>query len=61
MTLSVLMYAMMMAAAVALAGVLVLDAVASVLRWSAGRAHRSAGPAQRRPAARNPRVASTRS
>jgi len=60
MTLSVLMYAMMMATALALAGVLVCDAVASVLRWSASRAHRSASPAGRRPAPRNPRVASTR-
>lgn len=42
MTLSVLMYAMMMATFVALAGVLVFDAVSAVLRWSAARAARAA-------------------
>ncbi len=42
MTLSVLMYAMMMATFLALAGVLVFDAVTAVLRWSAHRTAQSA-------------------
>jgi hypothetical protein len=43
MTLSVLMYAMMITTFVALVGVLVVDAVRDVLRSSARRAPRSAG------------------
>jgi len=64
MTLSVLMYTMMLATFVALAAVLVCDAVAGVKRWSASRAHPAPAPqapARRRPVAGNPRVASTRS
>ena len=64
MTLSVLMYALMMATFVALATVLVCDAVAGVLRRSASRAHRAPAqqaPPYRRPATPTPRVASTRS
>ena len=64
MTLSVLMYALMMATFVALSAVLVCDAVAGVLRRSASRAQRAPAqqtPPHRRPAARTPRVASTRS
>jgi len=64
MTLSVLMYALMMAAFVALAGVLVFDAVAAVLRWSGHRQAQPSAPAPRRPAAsgaRPPRAATTRS
>lgn len=63
MTLSVLIYAMMMATFVALAGVLVFDAVSAVLRWSAHSRARSARPVERRPTAsgtRNPRAAPTR-
>ncbi len=62
MTLSVLMYAMMMATFVALAGVLAFDAVTGVLRWSARRAARSTASAPRRTAAagaRNSRVVPT--
>jgi hypothetical protein len=54
-----LMYAMMMATLVVLVGVLAVDAVRDVLRWSARRAPRSAGPADSRSAAsgtRRPRV-----
>ena len=64
MTLSILMYALMMATFVALAAVLVCDAVAEVLRRSASRAHRVPAqqtPPHRRSAARTPRVVSTRS
>lgn len=43
MTLSVLMYAMMMTTLVVLVGVLVVDAVRDVLRSSARRAPRTAG------------------
>jgi hypothetical protein len=45
MTLSVLMYAMMMTTLVLLVGVLVVDAVRDVLRWSARRAARATGDA----------------
>ena len=64
MTLSVLMYALMMATFVALAGVLVLDAVAAVRRRSGHRQAQPAASAQRRPAAasaRPPRAVTTRS
>ena len=64
MTLSVLMYAMMMVSLVVLVGVLIVDAVRDVLRWSVDRAARSAGPPGGRSAAsgaRNRGVAPTRS
>jgi hypothetical protein len=51
MTLSVLMYAMVMVSLVMLVGVLFVDAVRGVLRWSAHRAPRSVGPAAGRSAA----------
>ena len=64
MTLSVLMYALMMVAFVALAGVLAFDAVTAVLRWSAHRAAPAARPAHPRATAsgaRSARIAPTRS
>ena len=64
MTLSVLMYVLMMAAFVALAAVLVFDAVAAVRRWSAQRSTPAAAPVQRRStaaSARGARIASSRS
>ncbi len=64
MTLSILIYALMAAAFVALAGVLVFDAVTAGLRWSAHRSAPSDGPAHRRSTAaggaRRPRTAPTR-
>lgn len=64
MTLSILMYALMLATFVALAGVLAFDAATAVLRWSArARQVQPAAAATRRPAApgaRGPRVASTK-
>ena len=65
MTLSVLIYVLMLATFLALAGVLALDATSAVLRRSAhARTARSAGTVAPRPAAagsRNPRVAATKS
>ena len=64
MTLSVLMYALMMVAFVALAGVLAFDAVTAVLRRSAHRTAPAARPAHPRAtasSARNARIAPTRS
>ena len=64
MTLSVLMYALMMATFLALAGVLAFDAVAAVRQWSAQRRPQPARPVQRRPTAagtRPPRAAATKS
>ena len=64
MTLSVLMYALMLATCVALAGVLAFDAVTAVLRSSAHRRAQPARSAHRRPTAtgtRPPRAAATKS
>jgi hypothetical protein len=64
MTLSVLMYAMMVVSLVVLVGVLSVDAVRGVLRWSVRRAPRSVGRAGERSAgssARNGGVVPTRS
>jgi hypothetical protein len=64
MTLSVLMYALMFAACVALAGVLAFDAVTAALRWAGHRRAQPARAAQRRPTvagARPPRAAATKS
>jgi hypothetical protein len=64
MTLSVLMYAMMMVSLVVLVGVLSVDAVRGVSRWSVRRAARSVGRAGERSAAsgaRNRGVVPTRS
>jgi hypothetical protein len=64
MTLSVLMYALMLGTFVALAGVLAFDAATTVLRWSANRRAQPARPADRRSAAaatRPPRAAATKS
>lgn len=64
MTLSVLMYALMLATCVALAGVLVFDAFTAALRWSGRRQAQPARPVQRRPTAagaRPPRAAATKS
>ena len=64
MTLSVLLYATMLATAVALAGVLEFDAVTAVLRGSADRRAQAARPVHRRPTAagaRPPRAAATKS
>ena len=61
MTLSVLMYAMMMATFLALAAVLLYDAVIAVRRWSAHRAAQSAdrtAPSTARPRQR-PHVGAT--
>lgn len=63
MTLSVLMYALMLATFVALAGVLALDAVTAVRRWSASRRVQSVRPVGRRSTAagaRPPRAAVTK-
>ena len=64
MTLSVLMYALMLATFLALTAVLAFDAVTAVLRWSAHRRALPARAVQRRPAAaraRPPRAAATKS
>jgi hypothetical protein len=64
MTLSVLLYALMLATFVALAGVLAFDAVTAALRWAASRRVRPARPVQRRSGAagaRPPRTAATKS
>ena len=64
MTLSVLMYAMMMVSLVVLVGVLSVDAVRGVLRWSVRGADRSIGRSGERSAtsgARNHGVVPTRS
>ena len=64
MTLSVLMYALMSATFVALAGVLAFDAATAALRWSAHRRAQTARPVQRRATAagvRPPRPAATKS
>ena len=64
MTLSVLMYALMLATFVALAGVLAFDAVTAALRWSARRQAQPVRPAARRQTAagaRPPRTAATKS
>ena len=64
MTLSVLMYALMLATSVALAGVLALDAATAMRRWSARRQVQRARPVHRRPTAagaRPPRAAATKS
>lgn len=64
MTLSLLMYALMLTTFAALAGVLAFDAATAVLRWSAHRRALPARPADRRPTAAGagpPRAAATRS
>jgi len=54
MTLSVLMYAMMMATLVVLVGVLVVGAVGDVLAWFGRRAPRSVGARASRPTGDGP-------
>ncbi len=64
MTLSVLMYALMLATSVALAGVLAFDAVMAVRRSSARRRAQPVRAVHRRPTpagARPPRAAATKS
>lgn len=64
MTLSLLIFALMVSTLVALAGILVVDAVRGLARWSARRAGRSAAPAPRRSSAagaRDRRAMPTRS
>jgi len=64
MTLSVLMYALMLATFVALAGVLAFDAVTAVRRWTGRRRAQPARAVQGRPStagARPPRAAATKS
>jgi len=63
MTFSVLMYMLMAATCVALAGVLVFDAATTMVRWSAQRRVSAAGRAHRPSATSGtsrPRTAATR-